>query len=57
VRPLQCRTWPFWRSNLEQSAWEGPVRACCPGIGTGTLHSAEQVDAIADATERHFDQR
>ena len=57
VRPMQCRSWPFWRSNLEQRTWEGPLRERCPGIGQGKLHSAQEVDAIAEATERHFGQR
>lgn len=57
VRPMQCRTWPFWRSNLEQAVWEGPLRERCPGIDQGRHHSAQEIDAIADATERHFGQR
>ena len=55
VRPLQCRTWPFWEENLERASWEGPVRECCPGIGRGPLHSAEEVERIARETEEHFE--
>jgi len=54
VRPMQCRTWPFWRANLEQSVWEGAVKACCPGAGRGEHFSRAEVDARADATERPF---
>ena len=35
VRPRQCRTWPFWESNLATpESWE---RTCevCPGSGGG----------------------
>ncbi|MCK4341249.1 MAG: YkgJ family cysteine cluster protein [Phycisphaerae bacterium] len=33
VRPIQCRTWPFWKSNLESpEAWKRTA-AGCPGIG------------------------
>lgn len=35
VRPMQCRTWPFWPENLKsQRAW---LRASntCPGVATG----------------------
>lgn len=43
VRPGQCRTWPFWHSNLKTpSAWQ---RTCdkCPGAGQGELISAEEI--------------
>ena len=51
VRPKQCATWPFWKENLERATWEGPVKACCPGIGQGPLHFAEEVDRSAQETE------
>lgn len=36
-RPNQCRTWPFWDSNLRTpKAWEEVCRAC-PGSGRGPL--------------------
>ncbi|HUR28237.1 MAG TPA: YkgJ family cysteine cluster protein [Planctomycetota bacterium] len=54
VRPMQCRTWPFWRSNLEQETWEGAVKSRCPGVGHGELHSQERIDALAHATESEF---
>lgn len=32
VRPMQCRTWPFWPSNLtSREAWEDSARTC-PGM-------------------------
>ncbi len=38
VRPLQCRTWPFWESNVEsEAAWRAAARDC-PGIDHGPLH-------------------
>ncbi len=43
VRPPQCRTWPFWESNVANSeAWE---RTCevCPGAGQGELIPAEEI--------------
>lgn len=43
VRPRQCRTWPFWESNVETPAdWE---RTCahCPGSGQGELIPAEEI--------------
>ncbi len=43
VRPPQCRTWPFWESNVATpEAWQ---RTCevCPGSGQGELISAEEI--------------
>lgn len=32
VRPTQCRTWPFWPSNMKsRGAWEASAQAC-PGM-------------------------
>ena len=43
VRPRQCRTWPFWESNLATpAAWERTRRAC-PGSGQGELIPAEEI--------------
>jgi Fe-S-cluster containining protein len=44
ARPTQCRTWPFWDSNLRTAAsWE---RTCevCPGAGTGQLYTLKQIE-------------
>lgn len=50
-RPLQCRTWPFWGSNLESKrAWRDTCRVC-PGAGVGKLYSLEQIE-IARKTKR-----
>lgn len=44
VRPRQCRTWPFWGSNVKsQDAWND-VCVTCPGAGKGTLVSLETID-------------
>ena len=44
ARPRQCRTWPFWDSNLSSpEAWE---RTCevCPGSGKGKLYQLEDIE-------------
>lgn len=44
ARPRQCKTWPFWDSNLRTEAdWE---RTCeeCPGSGKGKLHQLESIE-------------
>jgi Fe-S-cluster containining protein len=43
VRPPQCRTWPFWESNVESpEAWHQTCQVC-PGSGQGELISAEEI--------------
>jgi len=44
VRPLQCRTFPFWRSNLaDRKAWNRAARRC-PGMDRGRLYSAGEIE-------------
>jgi Fe-S-cluster containining protein len=43
ARPAQCRTWPFWASNIKSpQAWER-ARQVCPGSGQGELIPAEEI--------------
>jgi len=43
ARPRQCRTWPFWESNLATPAeWER-TESVCPGSGTGDLIPLEEI--------------
>jgi Fe-S-cluster containining protein len=43
IRPRQCRTWPFWESNVRTpEAWE-KTTSICPGSGQGELISVEEI--------------
>jgi Fe-S-cluster containining protein len=43
ARPRQCRTWPFWQSNVKSpEAWE-ETKEACPGCGHGKLYPVEQI--------------
>jgi Fe-S-cluster containining protein len=43
LRPRQCRTWPFWASNLRTpQAWQQTCRVC-PGSGRGELISVAEI--------------
>ena len=44
-RPLQCRTWPFWKENLRSpEAWAQAKRATpCAGMNTGKLIPIEEI--------------
>ena len=51
ARPMQCRTWPFWPSNIEtKDSWE---RTCdrCPGSGVGDLYTLEVIQTQANACQ------
>lgn len=46
VRPLQCRTWPFWTSNLTSAdAWNRATETC-PGINLGRRYDFEAIEKI-----------
>lgn len=48
-RPRQCRTWPFWDSNLKSpAAWKAACEAC-PGSGQGKLYTLEAINEQAAA--------
>ena len=47
-RPMQCRTWPFWKSNLQAPwAWSRASRNC-PGINKGTRYTVQQIRILRD---------
>ena len=46
VRPVQCRTYPFWEEILDtEASWESEGR-CCPGIGAGALVPPEKIATV-----------
>ncbi len=46
-RPRQCRTWPFWKSNLKTPQSWGETCEICPGSGQGKLHQIESIEKQA----------
>jgi Fe-S-cluster containining protein len=52
VRPLQCRTWPFWSENLRSpEAWNRSARRC-HGMNHGHRHfTQQQIEALRDARD------
>ena len=49
ARPRQCRTWPFWASNLRTpETWERTCDAC-PGANLGPLIPLSEIQARRDA--------
>ena len=48
AKPVQCRTFPFWREFLRSRRhWES-VREICPGIDDGDVHPREGVESLRD---------
>ncbi len=44
IRPIQCRTWPFWPSNVKSpGAWNSAARRC-DGINRGQSFTVEQIN-------------
>lgn len=42
-RPRQCRTWPFWDSNVRTpEAWAATCEVC-PGSGRGKLYTLDEI--------------
>jgi hypothetical protein len=52
VRPLQCRTWPFWPENLsEPGNWERAAQRC-HGMNHGRRQfSLRQIESLRDAKD------
>ncbi len=42
-RPRQCRTWPFWYSNISSPEDWQYTCSVCPGAGQGKLYTVEEV--------------
>jgi Fe-S-cluster containining protein len=48
LRPRQCRTWPFWNTNLRTpESWAETCQAC-PGSGRGKLYNLGEISAQAE---------
>lgn len=43
-RPIQCRTWPFWDSNLDKKKDWKETCEVCPGAGKGRLYSFDEIE-------------
>ncbi len=53
VRPLQCRSFPFWFSNLRSQRRWRRISNQCPGIGQGPRFGRKAILQIARTT-MHF---
>lgn len=44
LRPRQCRTWPFWDSNLKSPETWAQTCEECKGSGTGKIHQLGEIE-------------
>jgi len=52
ARPVQCRTFPFWDEHLGSPRdWAAAARRC-PGMNSGRLYSADEIDQLRRARAR-----
>jgi Fe-S-cluster containining protein len=47
ARPKQCRSWPFWNSNIASPKDWQEMQADCPGAGQGAFVSLEEIQQRA----------
>ena len=51
-RPFQCRSYPFWSSNLSSALqWEA-LKSACPGVGQGELHRRKEIEGWLERRNR-----
>ena len=47
ARPVQCRTFPFWREMVQDDGgWSEEARSLCEGVGRGRVYSIEEAEAM-----------
>lgn len=44
ARPVQCRTWPFWKSNVKSPRTWSQAAKSCPGCNQGKLYHLTEIN-------------
>ncbi len=52
VRPVQCRTFPFWDENLQKKEYWDHAAESCPGMNRGKLYTFEEIEKMRRERER-----
>jgi len=51
VRPIQCRTFPFWQEYVgSPKGWAAAARRC-PGVNRGRLYLPAEIDHLVELTD------
>jgi hypothetical protein len=51
ARPRQCRSWPFWKSNLATVETWRETQHVCPGAGRGAFVNLDEIERQASAID------
>jgi Fe-S-cluster containining protein len=46
ARPIQCKTYPFWKRYLVSKREWNKIAEFCPGINRGKVYSRKEIDAL-----------
>ena len=49
ARPIQCRTFPFWRDLVKDGAWTSEARSLCEGVGRGRRYTEAEAEMLMTA--------
>ncbi|MDR2171668.1 MAG: YkgJ family cysteine cluster protein [Planctomycetaceae bacterium] len=49
-RPIQCKTWPFWKQNISKKTFWDAIAEHCPGCNCGRLYTLEEIEEQRDAS-------
>ena len=52
ARPVQCRTFPFWRDLVGRRGWRAEAGRLCEGVGEGEHVSREQAELLMAEKEK-----
>jgi Fe-S-cluster containining protein len=52
ARPVQCRTFPFWRGLVRDGAWTEEARELCEGVDRGPVHPMREIQRRMRQFER-----
>ena len=50
-RPVQCRSYPFWRPHLGTPGDWAALEKSCPGVNIGRQYSGEEIERLAAMRE------
>jgi Fe-S-cluster containining protein len=56
IKPMQCRSFPFWPELLDNASARREAAAYCPGLNRGPLVNIAQARKIADQIQAAFPQ-
>ena len=51
VRPVQCRTFPFWKEFIRDGEWTVRARSLCEGVGRGRVYTLAEAEMCRSAME------